>query len=66
MASDVLNDNDDGPEKRFSLFLTLTDAEEQKRLFESLSNGGNVTMPLNNGFGMLTDRFGIQWMLAVE
>lgn len=46
-----------------------TDSREQtERLFAALSEGGQVTMPLQDMFwgayfGSLTDRFGIQWML---
>lgn len=41
--------------------------EETKRLFDALSEGGKVTMPLQDVFwkayyGACTDRFGIQWM----
>jgi PhnB protein len=49
---------------------TESEAETQK-LFEGLSDGANITMPLENQFwgayfGMLTDKFGIQWMLSFE
>ena len=42
--------------------------EETKRLFDALSAGGKVTMPLQDMFwggyyGALTDKFGIHWML---
>lgn len=42
--------------------------EEADRLFEGLSAGGKVTMPLEDTFwgayfGMFTDKFGIQWMV---
>jgi PhnB protein len=41
---------------------------ETKRLFEALSDGGNVTMPLKDMFfgayyGSCTDQFGINWMV---
>jgi uncharacterized glyoxalase superfamily protein PhnB/uncharacterized protein YndB with AHSA1/START domain len=41
--------------------------EETKRLFDSLSKGGNITMPLEDMFfgayfGECTDKFGINWM----
>ncbi len=41
--------------------------KETKRLFESLSDGGKVTMPLEDMFwgayyGSCTDRYGINWM----
>ena len=47
------------------------DSEEaQAALFASLSEGGEVTMPLadtfwNARFGELTDRYGIRWMFNV-
>jgi uncharacterized glyoxalase superfamily protein PhnB/uncharacterized protein YndB with AHSA1/START domain len=42
--------------------------EESKRLFNGLSVGGNITMPLQDMFwgayfGSFTDRFGINWMI---
>jgi PhnB protein len=41
--------------------------QEAKRLFDALSAGGNVTMPLQDMFwgafyGSCTDKFGVQWM----
>ncbi|MBL0355762.1 MAG: VOC family protein [Chitinophagaceae bacterium] len=41
--------------------------EETKRLFDALSEGGNVTMPLAEifwgaYFGTFTDKYGINWM----
>jgi len=42
--------------------------EETEKLFYGLAAGGQVTMPLQETFwgarfGMLTDKFGIQWMV---
>jgi uncharacterized glyoxalase superfamily protein PhnB/uncharacterized protein YndB with AHSA1/START domain len=42
--------------------------EEAKRLFDELSTGGNVTMPLadmffGSYFGEFTDKYGIAWMI---
>lgn len=42
--------------------------EETEKLFYGLAAGGQVTMPLQETFwgarfGMLTDKFGIQWMI---
>jgi PhnB protein len=42
--------------------------EEAQRLFEELSAGGNITMPLQDMFfgsyfGEFTDKFGINWMI---
>jgi len=54
----------------FSLSLTLPDAEEAGRVFAALSEGGQVTMPLGKTFwsplfGMVTDRFGVNWMITL-
>jgi PhnB protein len=52
----------------FSLTLDTRDEAEAKRFFGALSEGGQVKMPLtptffSSAFGMLTDRFGIGWMV---
>ena len=49
---------------------TATDADA-KRIFEGLSQGGKVTMPMtktffSSNFGMLVDKFGISWMVMVR
>ena len=52
----------------FSLSLAATSEAEAERLFAALGDGGSVTMPLTKTFfatkfGMLTDRFGVGWMV---
>lgn len=52
-----------------SLALTATDRAAGERAFNALAAGGNVTMPLEDAFwggrfGMLHDRFGIEWMIT--
>jgi PhnB protein len=52
----------------FSLSITVPDAAEAKRCFDALADGGKVQMPLGKTFwapcfGMLTDRYGVGWML---
>jgi PhnB protein len=54
----------------FSLSLTVTDETEAGRLFAALANGGQVQMPqtktfFSPRFGMVTDRFGVSWMIYV-
>jgi PhnB protein len=51
-----------------ALSLHFDDAAEGKRVFDALSSRGKVTMPFEktfwaDGFGMLTDRFGVAWMV---
>jgi PhnB protein len=55
----------------FSLSLAVANAAEAERLFKALGEGGRVEMPLGKtffspAFGMLTDRFGVGWMVVVE
>ena len=54
----------------FSLSVVRENKEEAERTFKALSDGGQVTLPLNKtffspAFGMLTDRFGVGWMVMV-
>ncbi|HEX2825174.1 MAG TPA: VOC family protein [Burkholderiales bacterium] len=57
--------------KGFALSLSPgTDAEAQT-LFSALSQGGQVMQPLiktffASSFGMVTDKFGVMWMVIVE
>jgi PhnB protein len=55
----------------FSLSLTLPNAAEAEKKFKALSDGGNVVMPLGKTFfspcfGMVADRFGVNWMVIVH
>ncbi len=52
-----------------SLFVTCEDAAEVDRLFEALSTGGGVLMPLgeypfSRRFAWVSDRFGVSWQLS--
>jgi PhnB protein len=54
----------------FSLSLVVPSEAEADRAFAALSQGGKVKMPLARTFwapkfGMLTDRFGVGWMVSV-
>jgi PhnB protein len=53
-----------------TLSLNATDDAHADRLFAALSNGGKVIMPpqktfYSSRFGMLTDKFGVNWMIIV-
>lgn len=55
----------------FWISLQCGSAEEVDRLFNALSEKGNVVMPVQQTFwsarfGMLTDQFGINWMFNFE
>lgn len=52
----------------FSISVNTDDKGEADRIFNHLGQGGTVTMPMADTFwqayfGMLTDRFGVQWMI---
>ncbi len=54
----------------FSLSLSVPDEAQAQRVFASLGVGGQVRMPLSKTFwspcfGMVTDRFGVGWMVTV-
>lgn len=55
----------------FSISISADNKEEAHRLFDKLSTGGKVIMPLEKAswgsyFGMLKDRFGIHWMVSYD
>jgi PhnB protein len=59
------------PPAGFDVTIAGVDVEEGKRIFAALAEGGAVTMPIQEtfwtkGFGMLTDRFGIRWMINCD
>ncbi len=69
MASDGLNSGKPSFEG-FSLVLSPAGEAEARRMFEALAEGGEVQMPLAKTFysplfGMVTDRFGMHWMIMV-
>lgn len=69
LASDGCNEGDGGFHG-FSLALTTPTEAEAHRAFDALAAGGKVGMPLQKVFwsplyGMVTDRFGLQWMVMV-
>jgi PhnB protein len=54
----------------FSLTISATSDAEAEKLFDALTDGGHVQMPLaktffSSKFGMVADRFGVAWMVIV-
>jgi PhnB protein len=71
MASDIQPGMNLQRGDNFSVSLSCESMEEIQRVFGALSEGGQVKMALEDTFwgahfGMLTDRFGIGWMLSYE
>jgi PhnB protein len=73
MASDILesmghkltNGNN------YSISVNATSKEEAHSIFNQLAEGGNITMPMKVEFwgalfGMVNDKFGIQWMVSFD
>ena len=70
MCDDLRPEGASGP-SNISLALGLSDAAKARQYFDDLSDGGKVTMPLDKtfwaeAFGMLTDKFGINWMVNCD
>ncbi|MFI1395909.1 VOC family protein [Streptomyces sp. NPDC020681] len=67
-------DNPPGMERtagnNFAVSLSGDDADELRGYWEKLSDGGNVSVPMEKQmwgdvFGMCTDKFGITWMVNI-
>ena len=55
----------------FALSITVANEAQADRTFAALADGGEVQMPLGKTFfsprfGMVTDRFGVSWMVIVH
>jgi PhnB protein len=53
----------------FSISINTDSKEQADKLFNGLSSGGKLTMPMNKTFwgdyfGMFTDKFGVNWMVS--
>lgn len=55
----------------FSISISLDSVEKGEEIFNALANGGQVGFPWQQtfwakGFGMVSDKFGVPWMVNVE
>ena len=73
MASDILESMGHTLHagNNFSVSVSTESKKEADEIFIGLAAGGQVTMPLEKAFwgsyfGMLTDKFGIQWMVSFD
>lgn len=62
--------NDQGKIEGFQLAMSVPTEGEAHEVFDALSQGGTVRMPLVKTFwspcyGMLTDKFNVEWMVMV-
>lgn len=71
MASDGMMNEGPAEFKGISLTLNPKTEDECERLFNALADGGKVHQPLiktffSPKFGVLADRFGVNWMVLVD
>lgn len=73
MASDILESmgNRLFVGNNYSVSIAADSKEEADKLFNGLAEGGKITMPLADAFwgayfGMLRDKFGVQWMVNYD
>jgi PhnB protein len=69
MASDTLPGMPFQQGNDFSISISCGSLAEMERLFAALGENGKVIMPMHDAFwggrfGMLTDQFGVRWMLS--
>jgi PhnB protein len=70
MASDTPAGMERNPGNNISVSLSGDDADDLRRYWDRLSDGGTVAVPLEkqmwgDEFGMCVDRFGIPWMVNI-
>lgn len=58
-------------ENRFKISVSAESREEADKLFNGLSAGGNIEMPIAESpwgsyFGMFRDKFGVEWMIDFD
>ncbi len=71
MGSDSVPEHPYEGVKGCSIALNVDSVKEAERVFDALSEGGHVIMPLEKTFwaarfGMFVDRFGVPWMINCE
>ena len=71
MAGDITSDSDYQPIASASVSISGDEANRLRHYWQDLSEGGTITMPLQrqawgDEFGMLTDRFGVSWMINIS
>ncbi len=70
MAADIPNRMEHPPGTNVSISLSGDNEAELRGYWEKLSSGATIREPLakapwGDAFGMLTDRFGVEWMVNI-
>lgn len=68
MASDGMPGQTGVERSNIAMSINFSDSQEQAKVFAALAEEGTITMPLEATFwgatfGMVTDKFGVEWML---
>ncbi len=71
MISDTFKGNIVSTKGNIQLSISMDDEAKTQEIFDKISAGGRVTMPLAKQFwgatfGMLEDKFGVSWMFNCE
>ena len=77
VGDEVLMGSDSPPGQQYevikgiSVALNVNDPAEAERVFNALAENGTIQMPIQSTFwaarfGMLTDQFGVPWMVNCE
>lgn len=71
MGSDAIMGQVTESDNRNTISITAESREEADKLYNGLSAGGKIECPISDGplgfyFGMFTDKYGVQWMVAYE
>ena len=71
MGSDAPSGMEVGPPSGFAVSLSGDDDALLRGWYDALSDGGTVALPLErapwgDSFGMVTDRFGVDWMVNIS
>ena len=70
MGSDDPTSDNFGPVQGMQVNYAASDAADAQRVFDALSSGGKVTLPIgktffSDMFGMCIDQYGTPWMVGV-
>lgn len=65
-ASDNLPSYQTHAGNNVSLYITFPSQQSQQSCFDKLAEEGKVLFPISSGFGMIRDKYEVQWMLVFK
>ncbi len=71
MLSDTMPGMEHQAGNHLNISVVTDDADQSRRIFDALAEGGQVTMPMQQTFwspayGQVTDRFGVPWQVMTQ